>query len=108
MRKKLGKFNKAVQWQVDCNYYDDLDPEAQEYLKKFLGEYYDHRFSDDPIHPLVLKTTEGEINTKKDAMDRENRARRDVMNRFKQDSEIDVENISQEIKTPTKFDKSKE
>jgi len=71
-RKGLGPFNRAVWERIkDIDYIEQLSEEERQWYRKFLLEYYQHRFDEDPID------TRDEAY--KESCDRENRLRRDIM-----------------------------
>jgi hypothetical protein len=65
--------NKPMRQYIDQDYRHLLSKEEAAFLDKFNKEYYNHTFSKDPIHKNVDKAY-------KEATDRENAARRDIMN----------------------------
>jgi hypothetical protein len=84
--KSLGKFHYTILWRVDCDYAEKLSPTEKNWLKKFLGEFYDHRFTNDPVHPNKAQAY-------KDSYTRENAAGRCVMNKLGR-SEKDLSTLS--------------
>lgn len=50
--KALAKtMARPVRWQLDQDYIEKLSPEDQDYLAKFLDEYYNGRFAKgEPVH----------------------------------------------------------
>lgn len=100
-KNKLGYISPTLLQYVDADYLEKLSPEEFEWYSKFIQEYYQHNFSDEPINE--------DPKAYKEATQRENCSRRDIMNRMNR-TEFDEERIDRDeiLTTPTKEDKDNE